>query len=145
MGAVPACRFLQGKDTDKEAVDNIRQAIRSGNETTVRILNYKKSGKPFWNMFTLAPMADVDGTPRFLIGVQVRKWSRAMHVCRLAGLCSCWVARPPDRSPRMECCWVLLTLCLGELPGTFADGGLHICTVQFVGPLPILRPSSKTA
>eukprot|EP00891_Asterochloris_glomerata_P009772 jgi/Astpho2/9772/Aster-03748 len=65
------CRFLQGKDTDKEAVDNIRQAIRSGNETTVRILNYKKSGKPFWNMFTLAPMADVDGTPRFLIGVQV--------------------------------------------------------------------------
>ena len=92
---MPACRFLQGKDTDKEAVDNIRQAIKSGNETTVRILNYKKSGKPFWNMFTLAPMADVDGTPRFLIGVQVRKWSCAMHVCRVAGLCSCWMAAPP--------------------------------------------------
>ena len=88
MGAVPACRFLQGKDTDKEAVDNIRQAIKSGSETTVRILNYKKSGKPFWNMFTLAPMADVDGTPRFLIGVQVCKCSCAVHVCSMAGLCS---------------------------------------------------------
>ena len=97
--AVPACRFLQGKDTDKEAVDNIRQAIKSGNETTVRILNYKKSGKPFWNMFTLAPMADVDGTPRFLIGVQVRRSSCAVHVCRMAGLCSCWVARPPVAPP----------------------------------------------
>lgn len=38
----------------------------------VRLLNYKRSGKPFWNMFTLAPMKDSDGTVRFYIGVQVR-------------------------------------------------------------------------
>jgi hypothetical protein len=37
----------------------------------VRLLNYKRSGAPFWNMFTLAPMKDSDGTVRFLIGVQV--------------------------------------------------------------------------
>ncbi|KAL3133891.1 hypothetical protein ABBQ32_008349 [Trebouxia sp. C0010 RCD-2024] len=65
------CRFLQGKDTDEKAVKDIRHAIQEASETTVRLLNYKKSGKPFWNMFTLAPMADVDGTARFLIGVQV--------------------------------------------------------------------------
>ena len=65
------CRFLQGKDTDEQAVTDIRHAIQDASETTVRLLNYKKSGKPFWNMFTLAPMADVDGTARFLIGVQV--------------------------------------------------------------------------
>ena len=65
------CRFLQGKDTDEQAVKDIRHAIQEASETTVRLLNYKKSGKPFWNMFTLAPMADVDGTARFLIGVQV--------------------------------------------------------------------------
>jgi len=64
-------RFLQGKDTDEQAVTDIRHAIQEASETTVRLLNYKKSGKPFWNMFTLAPMADVDGTARFLIGVQV--------------------------------------------------------------------------
>ena len=64
-------RFLQGKDTDEQAVTDIRHAIQEASETTIRLLNYKKSGKPFWNMFTLAPMADVDGTARFLIGVQV--------------------------------------------------------------------------
>ena len=65
------CRFLQGEDTDEQAVKDIRHAIQEASETTVRLLNYKKSGKAFWNMFTLAPMADVDGTARFLIGVQV--------------------------------------------------------------------------
>ncbi|KAL0045440.1 hypothetical protein WJX82_006704 [Trebouxia sp. C0006] len=53
------CRFLQGKDTDEQAVTDIRHAIQEASETTIRLLNYKKSGKPFWNMFTLAPMADV--------------------------------------------------------------------------------------
>jgi PAS domain S-box-containing protein len=65
------CRFLQGQDTDPDAVAEIRDAVRSGSEASVRLLNYKKSGKPFWNMFTLAPMADVDGNLRFIIGVQV--------------------------------------------------------------------------
>lgn len=37
----------------------------------MRLLNYKRSGTPFWNMFTLAPMKDSDGTVRFFIGVQV--------------------------------------------------------------------------
>lgn len=62
---------MQGPETDPKAIAEIRDAINKRTETTVRILNYKKSGKPFWNMFTLAPMADVDGTARFLIGVQV--------------------------------------------------------------------------
>ena len=69
--AMCCCRFLQGADTDEQAVKDIRHAIQEASETTVRLLNYKKSGQAFWNMFTLAPMADVDGTARFLIGVQV--------------------------------------------------------------------------
>uniref|UniRef100_A0A126WY62 non-specific serine/threonine protein kinase n=2 Tax=unclassified Uronema (in: green algae) TaxID=2689038 RepID=A0A126WY62_9CHLO len=65
------CRFLQGPGTDKHTVDEIRQAVKSGSECTVRILNYTKTGRAFWNMFTLAPMCDQDGTIRFFIGVQV--------------------------------------------------------------------------
>ncbi|CAK0783080.1 hypothetical protein CVIRNUC_006275 [Coccomyxa viridis] len=65
------CRFLQGPDTDPKAVAIIREAIKTGSEATVRILNYRKGGEPFWNMLTIAPMADVDGTSRFFIGVQV--------------------------------------------------------------------------
>lgn len=50
-------RFLQGPDTDPKTVDAIREAVRAQKELTVRILNYTKSGRPFWNMFTLAPMS----------------------------------------------------------------------------------------
>jgi PAS domain len=79
LGIEPFCLALscpaalqQGQDTDPDAVAEIRDAVRNGSEASVRLLNYKKSGKPFWNMFTLAPMADVDGNLRFIIGVQVK-------------------------------------------------------------------------
>nr|AML79491.1 putative LOV domain-containing protein [Pediastrum duplex] len=65
------CRFLQGPGTDPKTVQTIRDAIKTRDEITVRILNYTRSGKPFWNMFTLAPMKDSNGETRFLVGVQV--------------------------------------------------------------------------
>mmetsp|Transcript_20477 Transcript_20477/g.56774 ORF Transcript_20477/g.56774 Transcript_20477/m.56774 type:complete len:721 (-) Transcript_20477:358-2520(-) len=65
------CRFLQGPQTDQKVVDQIRDAVANREELTVRILNYTKQGKPFWNMFTLAPIRDVDETCRFMVGVQV--------------------------------------------------------------------------
>uniref|UniRef100_A0A126WX34 non-specific serine/threonine protein kinase n=1 Tax=Cylindrocapsa geminella TaxID=52679 RepID=A0A126WX34_9CHLO len=65
------CRFLQGPETDPGMVQQIRDAIKQNAECTVRILNYTKTGRPFWNMFTLAPMRDSDGATRFFIGVQV--------------------------------------------------------------------------
>ncbi len=65
------CRFLQGKGTDKQAISDLRQAVKNGEETTVRILNYRKDGHAFWNMLTVAPMGDSDGQTRFFIGVQV--------------------------------------------------------------------------
>ena len=72
LDAAHCVGLVQGQETDPEAVAEIRDAVRSGSEASVRLLNYKKSGKPFWNMFTLAPMADVDGNLRFIIGVQVK-------------------------------------------------------------------------
>eukprot|EP01025_Chloroclados_australasicus_P002375 TRINITY_DN10542_c0_g1_i2.p1 TRINITY_DN10542_c0_g1~~TRINITY_DN10542_c0_g1_i2.p1 ORF type:complete len:727 (+),score=70.48 TRINITY_DN10542_c0_g1_i2:74-2254(+) len=65
------CKFLQGKDTDPKVVEEIRKAIREGEECTVQILNYKKSGQPFWNMLSISPMNDIDGQVRFFIGIQV--------------------------------------------------------------------------
>lgn len=65
------CRFLQGPDTDRDTVNELRKAISEGREITVRLLNYRKDGKPFWNMLTVAPIRDVTGHPRFLVGVQV--------------------------------------------------------------------------
>jgi PAS domain S-box-containing protein len=65
------CRFLQGPRTDARAVREIRRAVDEGNECTVRLLNYTKQGKPFWNMFTLAPVRDETGKIRFFAGIQV--------------------------------------------------------------------------
>ena len=48
-----------------------RAAIDNGSECTVRLLNYTKHGKPFWNMFTLAPVRDESGKVRLFAGVQV--------------------------------------------------------------------------
>ncbi len=64
------CRFLQGKDTDAETVQQIRDALNQGTECTVEILNYTKEGKPFWNRLSLTPVEGSDGTITHFIGVQ---------------------------------------------------------------------------
>eukprot|EP01024_Parvocaulis_polyphysoides_P034245 TRINITY_DN30303_c1_g1_i1.p1 TRINITY_DN30303_c1_g1~~TRINITY_DN30303_c1_g1_i1.p1 ORF type:complete len:459 (-),score=88.11 TRINITY_DN30303_c1_g1_i1:7-1383(-) len=65
------CRFLQGKDTEPATVAKLREAVLNKEECTVRILNYAKGGRPFWNMLSIAPMNDIDGNTRFYIGIQV--------------------------------------------------------------------------
>ncbi len=64
------CRFLQGKDTDPATVKQIREALASGTECTVEILNYAKSGEPFWNRLSLTPIKDSAGEVTHFIGVQ---------------------------------------------------------------------------
>ena len=44
----PCSRFLQGPGTDKRAVREIRRAIDTGSECTVRLINYTKAGVAFW-------------------------------------------------------------------------------------------------
>ena len=64
------CRFLQGKDTEKEPVDEIRKAIRNGTECTVELLNYKKDGTPFWNRLSITPLKDKEGKVTHYVGIQ---------------------------------------------------------------------------
>nr|AML77758.1 putative LOV domain-containing protein [Selaginella apoda] len=71
------CRFLQGRDTDKQTVLEIREAIREERECQIKILNYTKSGKQFWNLFHLAPVfSQQDGRVVHYVGVQVPVSSR---------------------------------------------------------------------
>lgn len=65
------CRFLQGPDTDRKTVAAVRAAIDAGSEITVRLLNYTKTGRPFWNLVTMAPLRDASGAVRFFVGVQI--------------------------------------------------------------------------
>jgi PAS domain S-box-containing protein len=43
------CRFLQGKETAKEDVERIRDAIENEKDCSVNLLNYKKDGATFIN------------------------------------------------------------------------------------------------
>ena len=64
-------RFLQGEATDPDEVAKIRDAVKNGRSTAVRLLNYKKDGTPFWNLLTVTPVYAADGSLSKYIGVQV--------------------------------------------------------------------------
>ncbi len=64
------CRFLQGPETNPATIEAIRAALREHRPCTVEILNYKKSGVPFWNRLSITPLRDDDGEVTHYIGVQ---------------------------------------------------------------------------
>lgn len=64
------CRFLQGPETDAEAVDRLRAGIDAGEPVTVELLNYRADGEPFWNEVTVAPLHDSSGDISHFVGFQ---------------------------------------------------------------------------
>ncbi|KAM0796301.1 hypothetical protein BDR22DRAFT_812277 [Usnea florida] len=65
------CRFLQGNYTDRTATKRLKTSIEAREETVELLLNYKKTGEPFWNLLYVAPLYDADGTLKFFIGGQI--------------------------------------------------------------------------
>nr|AML77670.1 putative LOV domain-containing protein [Selaginella willdenowii] len=65
------CRFLQGPDTDQEAVEKMRTSIKREQPCTVRVLNYRKNKEPFWNYLHIAPVRNANGKVAYLAGVQL--------------------------------------------------------------------------
>ena len=59
-----------GEDTSRQAVMEIRNAIREERETSVCLLNYKKDGTRFWNAFHLCPVTDANDKVKHFIGIQ---------------------------------------------------------------------------
>ena len=55
------CRFLQGPETDRAAIDAVRDAVAAREEVSTEILNYKKDGTTFWNALFIAPVFDKQG------------------------------------------------------------------------------------
>ena len=55
------CRFLQGPDTDRATVAELRRAVDEERAVAVDILNYKADGTPFWNALFFGPIFDQEG------------------------------------------------------------------------------------
>ncbi|WP_262031046.1 histidine kinase famiy protein [Microvirga sp. Mcv34] len=65
------CRFLQGALTDREAVSELRDAVREQRAVSVEILNYKRDGTPFWNACFVGPVFDKDGKLLYFFASQL--------------------------------------------------------------------------
>lgn len=65
------CRFLQGPDTDRGAVRQVREAIEEVRDISIDLLNYRKDGTPFWNALYLSPVVNEIGDLLFFFASQM--------------------------------------------------------------------------
>jgi PAS domain S-box-containing protein len=70
------CRFLQGPDTDRSTVEELRTALADHRAVAVDILNYKKDGTRFWNGLFIGPVFDKDGVLLYFFASQLDITSR---------------------------------------------------------------------
>lgn len=82
------CRFLQGPQTDKAEVKRVRDAMTADppRPISVKLLNYKIDGQPFWNNLHVAPIRSACGEVRGLLALCCAAqwaWTR-----------SCWQLQP---------------------------------------------------
>lgn len=65
------CRFLQGPETDPNAVAQLRDAIARKEPVRTDLLNYRKDGSPFWNALYISPVKDETGEPLYYFASQL--------------------------------------------------------------------------
>lgn len=65
------CRFLQGPETDRGKVQQVRDAIAANRDISVDLLNYRKDGSSFWNALYISPVADEQGVVQFFFASQL--------------------------------------------------------------------------
>ncbi|MDO9280953.1 MAG: diguanylate cyclase [Methylotenera sp.] len=54
-------RILQGPETDRATLDNIRNALEEWRPIRSEVLNYRKDGSTYWNEFQIVPIANEKG------------------------------------------------------------------------------------
>ena len=84
IGKIPG-HFLQGPETSMDEVDRIRQKLKALESFQSEILNYTRSGEPFWNTIYVSPVIDSKGMLQHYVAVQsdtseLRKANEALHL-----------------------------------------------------------------
>lgn len=61
---------LQGARTDSATVQRLREAIRARRHCAEEIVNYTKSGEPYWVSIGITPVLDQHGEPRWFVAIE---------------------------------------------------------------------------
>ncbi len=69
VGKTPGS-FLQGSDTDKETIVEMRQAILQYRGFDVEIVNYKRNGQPYWVAIETRPIMNEAGVVEKFIAIE---------------------------------------------------------------------------
>lgn len=64
------CRFLQGPDTDAQAISKVRAAIEAVEPIELELKNCRKDGSVFWNRLLIAPVKGHDGHVAYFFASQ---------------------------------------------------------------------------
>ncbi|MBN3753862.1 PAS domain-containing protein [Paraburkholderia sp. Tr-20389] len=65
------CRFLQGPETDRATIDEVRAAVADRRELATEVLNYRKDGSTFWNALFISPVFNEQGELVYFFGSQL--------------------------------------------------------------------------
>ena len=68
IGKTP--RLLQGPQTSRVALAQIRQALEQCQPTRVEVVNYRKDGSTFWIELDISPITDADGKGTHWVAIQ---------------------------------------------------------------------------
>lgn len=68
LGKNPA--FLQGPDSDPEAIMRMREHLHDGRRIFVQLLNYRKDGTTYWAAMDIMPLHGTDGRLRGFMALQ---------------------------------------------------------------------------
>jgi len=65
------CRFLQGAQTNREAIAELGRAVRAREAIALELLNYRRDGTAFWNGIFIGPVYDKAGELRYFFASQL--------------------------------------------------------------------------
>ncbi len=65
------CRFLQGPETERGAIDSIRAALTARQPINQELYNYRRDGSGFWNALFISPIFDDSGALAYFFASQV--------------------------------------------------------------------------
>ncbi|MDP1681844.1 MAG: EAL domain-containing protein [Burkholderiales bacterium] len=69
LGKTP--RFLQGAETSQATRVAIREALAANKPVRVEILNYHKTGRPYWQDLSIVPVLDDEGEVTHFVAIEV--------------------------------------------------------------------------